>query len=109
MRRIKRIFGIVVLAVAAAFVLVFTADYASVRFGIPGHREQFDDVEVRHFYAIKLKNRKTEYTFDQPQPMECVNSLLPHFGDAPCWYRKRHTVVEVNINSGPFGAWIDTP
>jgi hypothetical protein len=105
----KRIFAIVILAAAAIFAVVFTADYVSVRFGIPGHRAQFDDVEVRHFYAVKLKNRKTSYMYDQPQSWECVNSLLPHYGDAPCWYLKRHTVIQVNLDSGPFGAWIDTP
>jgi hypothetical protein len=108
-RLIKRIFAIVAVAVAALSALVFTADYVSVRFGIPDHRDQFDSVEVRHFYAVKLKNRKTSYMFDKPQSMECVNSLLPHFGDTPCWYMKRHTTVQVNLDSGPFGAWIDTP
>jgi len=105
----KRILAIVVVSIAAIFALVFTGDYISVRFGIPNHREPFDYVDVRHFYAVKLKNRKTEYTFDQPQSMECVNSLLPHYGDTPCWYRKRHPVIQVNLDSGPFGAWIDTP
>jgi hypothetical protein len=104
----KRIFAIVILAIAAISALAFTADYLSVRLEIP-KREQFDYVDVRHFYAVKLKNRKTEYTFDQPQSTECVNSLLPHYGDTPCWYRKRHPVIQVNLDSGPFGAWIDTP
>jgi len=105
----KRVLGIVVLGLAATAGLVFSADYLSVRFAIPNHRAQFDDVEVRHFYAVKLKNRKTSYMYDQPQSMECVNSLFPHYGDTPCWYMKRHTVVQVNLDSGPFGAWIDTP
>ena len=106
---IKRALGIVVLGVAALTGLVFTADYLSVRFAIPNGRDRFDYVDVRHFYAVKLKNRKTSYMYDQPQSMECVNSLLPHFGDTPCWYRRRHPVIEVNLDSGPFGAWIDTP
>ena len=105
----RRIVTTVLLAAAGIFALVFAADYLSVRFAIPNHRAQFDDVEVRHFYAVKLKNRKTSYMYDQPQSMECVNSLLPHYGDTPCWYMKRHTVIQVNLDSGPFGAWIDTP
>ncbi len=105
----KRALMLAALGGAAIFGLVFTADYLSVRFGIPNHREQFDDVEVRHFYAIKLKNKTTRYMYDQPQSMECVNSLLPHYGDTPCWYRKRHSVIRVDLDSGPFGAWIDTP
>jgi hypothetical protein len=105
----KRIIKRVFLALAGVFALVFTADYVSVRFGIPGHRAQFDYFDVRHFYAVKLKNRKTSYMFGQPQSTECVNSLLPHYGDTPCWYMKRHTVIQENLDSGPFGAWIDTP
>jgi hypothetical protein len=105
----KRIFGIMVLTAAGVSAVTYAGDYVSVRFGIPDHREQFDSFEVRHFYAVKLKNRKTEYSFDQPQPMECVNSLFPHFGDQPCWYVKRHPVIQVNLDSSPFGAWIDTP
>jgi hypothetical protein len=105
----KRVLKIVVLGAAGIFAVVFTGDYVSVRFGIPNHREQFDSFDVRHFYAVKLKNRKTSYMYDQPQSMECVNSLLPHFGDQPCWYVKRHPVIQVNLDSGPFGAWIDTP
>ena len=105
----RRIFTIVLLAAAGIFAVVFAADYLSVRFGIPNHRAQFDDVEVRHFYAVKLKNRKTSYMYDQPQSMECLNSLLPHYGDTPRWHMKRHTVIEVNLDSGPFGPWIDTP
>jgi hypothetical protein len=47
--------------------------------------------------------------FDKPQSMECVNALFPHYGDTPCWYMKRHTVIQENLDSGPFGPWIDTP
>ncbi|HEY1759289.1 MAG TPA: hypothetical protein VGG72_28205 [Bryobacteraceae bacterium] len=104
----KKVLGIVALTMAGVCALVFAGDYLSVRLAIP-KRDQFDYVDVRHFYAVKLKNRKTEYTYDQPQPMECVNSLLPHYGDTPCWYRKKHPVIQVNLDSGPFGAWIDTP
>jgi hypothetical protein len=105
----KRIFAMVVVAAAGIFFLAFAADYVSVRFGIPHQREQFDNVEVRHFFAVKLKNRKTSYMYDKPQSMECVNALFPHYGDTPCWYMKRHTVIEENLDSGPFGPWIDTP
>lgn len=104
----KRIFLITVAALAAAGALAYLADYLSLRLGIP-HRDQFDSVEVRHFYAVKLKNRQTSYMFDDPQATECVNALFPHFGDNPCWYTKRHTTVEIKIDAGPFGPLIDTP
>jgi hypothetical protein len=104
----KRIFLITVAALAAAGALAYLADYLSLRLAIP-HRDQFDSVDVRHFYAVKLKNRQTSYMFDDPQSTECVNALFPHFGDNPCWYTKRHTTVEIKIDSGPSGPLIDTP
>ncbi len=108
MPRLKRILMIVVLVIVAIPVLAFAADYLSVRFNVP-NRTLFDDVEVRQFYAVKLKDKKTSYMFGQPQTVECVNALFPHDGDTPCWYRKSHTVIEVDINSGPPAPFIDTP
>ncbi len=104
----KRIFWITVGSLAAISALAFLADYLSLRFGIP-KRDSFDSVEVRQFYAVKLKNRQTSYSFSDPQPVECVNSVFPHYGDSPCWYTRRHTTVEVDIDSGPARPFIDTP
>jgi hypothetical protein len=105
---VKRIFLLTLGSLAAAAALAYAADYLSLRLAIP-HREPFDSVDVRHLYAVKLKNKQTNYMFQAPQPTECVNSLFPHYGDNPCWYTKRHTTVEINVDSSPFGAWIDTP
>lgn len=104
----KRIFRITAASLAAAAALGFLADYLSVRLDIP-RRDQFSSVDVRRFYAVKLKNKQTNYMFDDPRPEECVNSVFPHFGDNPCWYTRRHTTVEVKIDDGPFGPWINTP
>jgi hypothetical protein len=106
---VKRIIRITLGSLAAIAVVAYFADYLSLRLAIP-HRDQLDSVDVRHFYAVKLKNRQTNYMFDrQPRPTECVNSLFPHYGDNPCWYTKRHTTVQIKVDGGPFGAWIDTP
>jgi hypothetical protein len=105
MKRILKFAAASLLAIAA---LAFLADYLSLRLNIP-RRETFDSVEVRRFFAVKLKNRQTNYMFDQPRPVECVNSVFPHYGDNPCWYTRRHTTVEVKIDDGPFGPWINTP
>jgi hypothetical protein len=107
-RRNRTIFLIAIASLAAAAAVAYLADYLSLRLGIPS-RAQFDSVEVRRFYAVKLKNRQTSYMFDDPKPTDCVNALFPHYGDNPCWYTRRHTTVRINIDSGPFGAWIDTP
>jgi hypothetical protein len=104
----KRLLRAAVISLAAAAAIAFLADYLSLRFNIP-HRDSFDSVNVRQFYAVKLKNRSTNYMFSDPQPVECVNSVFPHYGDNPCWYTRRHTTVKVKIDDGPFGPWINTP
>ncbi len=104
----KRIFRISAASLAAVAALAFLADYFSLRFNIP-RRDALSSVDVRRFYAVKLKNGQTNYIFDEPRPVECVNSLFPHYGDNPCWYTNRHTTVRVNIDDGPFGPWINTP
>jgi hypothetical protein len=97
-----------VLAVAAGVgLVVYAGDYASLRWQIP-KRAQFGSVSVRRFYAVALKNRNTEYMFDEPQDMPCVNSLFPHFGDPPCWYLTRHKQQRIDVNAGPPKPIIDT-
>jgi hypothetical protein len=78
-------------------ILVYVADYLSLRYKIPGNRAQFGTVSVREMYAIHEKNNKTEYQFTPAQDQPCVNSLFPHFGDPPCWYLQRHTQQRIDI------------
>jgi hypothetical protein len=92
-RAIKR-FLVAALALAA---LVYGGDYLSLRFQVPDHRPQFGSVVVRRYYAVPLKNRSTEYMFDQPAPQTCVYSLFPHFGYVPCWYLERHRSQEITF------------
>jgi hypothetical protein len=94
---LKRILFIAVRWVVLAGVLLYAGDYLSVRYRIPNNREQFGSVMVQRSYAIPLKDRKTEYSFDPPAPETCVNSLFPHFGNPPCWYLSRHTRQQVNV------------
>lgn len=47
---------------------------------------------VTTYEAGAVKGGREEFYFDQPQMEECVRALFPHFGDAPCWYARRHTV-----------------
>lgn len=102
-------FGKAILALALLAGLAYAGDYISLRFGIPSHRTQFDSVAVQKMYAVKLKNGQTSYMLDQPQTVDCVNSLFSHFGDTPCWYLKRHTQIQIDMDSGPPKPLIDTP
>lgn len=92
----KRILFISVRWLVLAAVLLYAADYLSLRYSIPS-RQEFGSVMVAQSYAIPQKDRKMEYTFDPPAPQTCVNSLFPHFGDPPCWYLSRHTRQQVNV------------
>ena len=87
----KRALGMALLAL----ILVYVADYASARFGLPGNRPTFGSVRVRRSYAVPQKNKKTEFYFEPPEDDPCVNALFPHFGVPPCWYLNRHTNVHV--------------
>lgn len=86
-RRIGQAFGIFLLAL----VLVYTADYVSLRGPIPPGRQQFGAVQVVTEYAVTQKDKKVEFYFDPPKDETCVNSLFPHLGDPPCWWLRRHT------------------
>ena len=93
----KRIAAALMIAVGA----LYLGDYVSVRYRIPGNREQFANIQVQRFYAVQLKGRKTEYMYDEPETRKCVNSLFPHLGATPCWYAVRHKYERIDVNSGP--------
>jgi hypothetical protein len=71
--------------------LVYAGDYVSLRFRIPGNREQFGSVTVQPYYAIAEKNNKTQFISADPQTVTCVHALFPHFTCQPCWWVSRHT------------------
>jgi hypothetical protein len=87
--------ALIVVAVACA--LLYAGDYAAVRFRIPRSREPLDTVEVQPYYAVPLKDGKTEFMFLKPENQVCVHSLFPHLGHNPCWYVRRHRNKQVNI------------
>ena len=91
---LARLGRLTLMAVLVA-VVVFLGDYLSVRF--PGSRNPFGAVQVQPYYAIHLKNKKTEFNFDVPtQTNVCVHSLFPHLGYPPCWYASRKTAPRID-------------
>lgn len=79
------------IAVAAlALSILYACDYFSVRFRIPAGREPLGTVQIRRYYAIPLKNGKTEFTSAGSETQACVHSLFPHLGRNPCWYLNRN-------------------
>ena len=79
------------------FFILYAGDYISIRFPIPKGRQQFGVVKIRRYYAVGLKNNKTEFMFLDPQNQVCVHSLFPHFGYAPCWYLSRRNVKRIDM------------
>lgn len=74
---------------------VYVGDYLAVRF--PGSRNPYGTVNVQPYYAIHLKNKKTEFDFNvPPQTQVCVRSLFPHLGYPPCWYASRQTQQRID-------------
>ena len=44
------------------------------------------------YEAGEVKGGKLEFYFNQGESQVCVHGAFPHFGYAPCWYVKRHTM-----------------
>jgi hypothetical protein len=76
---------------------LFVCDYLSVRYRIPKNRDPFGAVKIQRYYAIRLKDGKTEFAFQEPETQVCVNSLFPHMGCSPCWYLKRNNVKRIDM------------
>ncbi len=91
--QVKRVLlGIVLLAVA-----LYVGDYTVLHL----RHDPMGSVIVQRTYEVALKSAKTEYMRDDPRPMACVNSMLPHGGNPPCWYLAKHPNQVVKIGSVP--------
>jgi len=82
-----------VIIVVAAGAILYAADMVSLRV-------KLGSVTVHTYYAVKLKNGKTEYDYGGDQVVDCSNSLFPQMGVGPCWYAIRHTDKQITIDSG---------
>ena len=80
--------------------VIYGGDYLWLAYRTHGNRNGFGSVTLDTYYTVKLKSGKTEFDYAGPQTVECVNSLLPHFGDKPCWYVGRKKDQQINIDSG---------
>ena len=85
------------IVVVASFALLYAGDYASVRWPIPRDRNPLGTVEIQPYYAVPLKDGKTEFMFLPPQNQVCVHSLFPHLGYNPCWYAKKKRNKRINM------------
>jgi hypothetical protein len=77
--------------------VVYAGDYCVVRYRVPNDRYPFAQVVVQPFYVIHQKNGKIDYERGEPENDQCIRSLFPHMGYAPCWYLSRHTEKHIDI------------
>ena len=89
LRYAKHTLWIVPVAIAIAFLV----DYVVLR----ASRNPTGSVLVRRYYAVGLKNGKTEMYNADPESQMCVNSIFPHLGYSPCWYLRRYNSKEIKI------------
>lgn len=81
-------------------VVFYGVDYLWLAYRAHRSLNAFGSVTLQTYYSVKLKNGKTEFDYAGPQDVECVNSLLPHYGDQPCWYIGRKKEQQIDIDSG---------
>jgi len=83
--------------VAGIAALAYCLDYAIFRIREATSHDAYGSVTVNHYYAVLLKNGKTQFIFAPPQAQTCVNALFPHVGWLPCWYLRRHPDQRTDI------------
>jgi len=98
MQRLLRIVGRSVLVAVGVLVAVYLGEDVLLRYRANhgGTAAVFDNVTT--YEAGAVKGGRQEFYFDQPQVEVCVRALFPHFGNAPCWYVRRHAVKVLSLN-----------
>ena len=81
-----------VLALCTLLIVLYAGDDAvlHVRMARGGSASVIGRVTT--FYAAPTKDGRVSIYYDQPQPEQCVRSIFPQLGYAPCWYFRRHTI-----------------
>lgn len=75
----------VALGLVLLVALAYAVDYVSIHVPIPPGRAQFGTLTVKPYYAVPMKDGKTEYMYEDPQTETCSHSLFPQYGHSPCW------------------------
>jgi len=96
-QKLKGIFLWTIGGIVGVAAIAFFLDYAIFEIRVLTKRNPYGSVTVNHYYAVLLKNGKTEFIFDPPAPQTCVNALFPHAGALPCWYLTRHPDQRTDI------------
>ncbi|HUN89145.1 MAG TPA: hypothetical protein VMU28_10160 [Terriglobales bacterium] len=84
-------------AILVVLGLTYIGDYAILRYRMATNKNATDQVTIKPYFAIQMKNKDTEFEFQPPYVETCTNSLFPHMGMLPCWYEKKHTDKRTNV------------
>jgi hypothetical protein len=95
-RSLKRWTAYVVGFLLVVALIGYASDYVLFRYRL-ARSEAFGQVTVTNYDAVQQKSGKTQFIFDLPQPVTCVNTLFAHQGLTPCWYLRQHTEQRTNI------------
>lgn len=91
MRTVRKILLWGSLGLAGAAALVYAGDDLWVRY----RGKPTEQVQVGRLYAALNHFNQVEYSVGTPVMETCVDALLPHFGDKPCWYLKKHNIEQI--------------
>jgi len=75
---------------------MWAVDAAVVRL----RRDALGSMDRQVYYAIGLKNHKTEFERGDVETDTCARSLFPQMGFQPCWYMEKHPTKWVTVGSG---------
>jgi hypothetical protein len=91
MRAILKIVAWGCLSVAGLTGVIYVADDLWARFrGRP-----VEHINVGRLYAAVNHFNEVEYSVGTPVVQTCLDALMPHFGNPPCWYLRRHNIQQV--------------
>jgi len=93
----RRLLARAILYAALSLCALYAGDYLVLRYRIAANREPFGSVQIRLYYAVPQKDKKTEFYFLDPQTQPCVHALFPHMGNSPCWYLSRRTQQRIEM------------
>ena len=94
LKTLQKILAAVVVLVA----VTYAGDYLQLRYRVWRNTNPFGTVQVERYYAVHEKNNKVEFMFPhETQNQDCVHSLFPHMGYAPCWYLNRNREQRIDI------------
>jgi len=94
-RAVVRYLKISFVALCVLAPVAYAADYIMLR----RRPDPVATVEITRYYAVRLKNGKTDISHADSETGMCVNSFFPHLGYWPCWYVRRHLSKEIQIGS----------